>query len=175
MAMKKLETQLASHNIFGQFRFIKKDGEIWFVAVDVCKILGIKQATKALKRLKENEKGVTTIHTLGGSQEMLIVNEPGLYRLIFSSRKPEAEKFQDWVYHEVLPSIRKHGYYSVAPKRKSIAQIMNEYFQENHIELTEISLPNGNTALMPVRDIENFQKMKKKYPDFQLQLVHIVE
>ena len=112
--IQAIETQLATHEIFGQVRFIQTDnGEIYFVAADVCKILGIKQATKALKRLKENEKGVTTIHTLGGLQEMLIVNEPGLYRLIFSSRKPEAEKFQDWVYHEVLPSIRKFGYYSL--------------------------------------------------------------
>lgn len=54
------------------------------------------------------------------SREVLVVNEPGLYRLIFSSRKPEAKKFQRWVYHEVLPSIRKYGYY-VAPHQQIIS------------------------------------------------------
>ena len=114
MSKKKIqvmETQLAVHEIFGQFRYMVIDEEIWFVAVDICKILGIKNVARTLSRLKKNEKGIHTVNTLGGPQEMLIVNEPGLYRLIFSSRKPEAEKFQDWVYHEVLPSIRKNGYY----------------------------------------------------------------
>jgi hypothetical protein len=84
------------------------NGEPWFIAKDVCDILGIQNSRDTLaKLLPENEKGVDTIYTPGGKQEMLTVNEPGLYRLIFQSRKPEAERFKTWVFTEVLPRIRR--------------------------------------------------------------------
>lgn len=99
-----------------EVRMIIKDGEPWWVAKDVCDILGISNARDAVaKNLKPNEKGVDTIYTLGGNQETVMVNEPGLFRLIFKSRKPEAERFQDWVYHEVLPSIRQKGSWGPTP------------------------------------------------------------
>jgi prophage antirepressor-like protein len=81
----------------------------WFIAKDVCEILGIQKARSSLRDFPENEKGVHTVGTLGGDQEMLTVNEPGLYRLIFQSRKPEAEKFKTWVFTGVLPQIRRTG------------------------------------------------------------------
>ena len=87
------------------------DGTHWFVAKDVCDALDISQPTRAVEPLSDDEKGVNTIHTPGGPQKVLTVNEPGLYRLIFQSRKPEAEAFQRWVTHDVLPSIRKTGQY----------------------------------------------------------------
>ena len=87
------------------------DGETWFVAADVCAVLEHTQPSKAVLRLDDDEKGVTTVPTLGGSQEMLVVNESGLYALIFSSRKPEARAFRRWVTGEVLPAIRKTGRY----------------------------------------------------------------
>jgi hypothetical protein len=71
-----------------------------------------------LSRLKDYEKGVANTDTLGGDQEMVIISESGLYRLIMTSRKPQAEPFQDWVCQEVLPSIRKTGKYEV--KRQPI-------------------------------------------------------
>jgi hypothetical protein len=83
------------------------DGSPWFVARDVCDALGIANPRETLRNFPENEKGVSSTDTLGGKQEMLIVNEPGLYRLIFQSRKPEAEKFKTWVFTEVLPRIRR--------------------------------------------------------------------
>ncbi len=82
-----------------------------WVAADVCKVLRIKQASRAVEDFDDDEKGVITIHTLGGVQELLAVTEAGLYRLIFQSRKPEAKRFQKWVFSEVLPSIRQHGCY----------------------------------------------------------------
>jgi prophage antirepressor-like protein len=89
------------------------NGEPWFVAKDVCDILEIQNSRDTLaKLLPENEKGVDTIYTPGGKQEMLTVNEPGLYRLIFQSRKPEAERFKTWVFGEVLPQIRRTGAYT---------------------------------------------------------------
>ena len=94
-----------------QVRTIVKDGEPWFVAKDVCDILELGDVSKAVSRLPEIMKGTNSILTLGGNQEMLVVSEAGLYKLVFTSRKPEAEKFTDWVATEVIPSIRKHGAY----------------------------------------------------------------
>src|SRR5271165_1463671 len=89
------------------------DGETWFVAADVCAVLEHTQPSKAVLRLDDDEKGVTTVPTLGGSQEMLVVSESGLYALIFSSRKPEARAFRRWVTGEVLPAIRKTDRYEM--------------------------------------------------------------
>lgn len=80
-----------------------------FVAADVCRILDIQNPRHAVSEFSEIEKGVSQIHTLGGTQEHLVVTEAGLYRLIFRSDKPAARKFQDWVFGEVLPEIRRTG------------------------------------------------------------------
>ena len=92
-------------------RTVVKDGTPWFVASDVCNVLGIGNSSDAISRLSESMKGVATTDTLGGSQQARIVNEAGVYKLAFTSRKPEAEAFTDWVAGEVLPSIRKTGAY----------------------------------------------------------------
>jgi prophage antirepressor-like protein len=85
--------------------------EPWFVAKDVCEVLELTDVSKAVNRLDEDEKGTTIIPTLGGNQNLLTVNESGLYSLILTSRKPEAKQFKRWITHEVLPSIRKTGQY----------------------------------------------------------------
>jgi prophage antirepressor-like protein len=90
-------------------RAVVIENDPWFVAKDVCDVLDIKQPAKAIAVFPQSEKGVNTIPTPGGKQKMLTVNEPGLYRLVFQSRKPEAEKFKTWVFTEVLPSIRRTG------------------------------------------------------------------
>lgn len=100
------------HNI----RVILKDGQPWWVAKDVCEVLEFANHNETLKRLDGDEKGVSSIDTPGGEQEMLIVNEPGLYCLILGSRKPEAKVFKRWITHEVIPSIRKHGAYLTPEK-----------------------------------------------------------
>lgn len=86
-------------------------GEPQFVASDVLQVLQLDR--KALERLDADEKGVSSIHTLGGSQDMVVVTEAGLYSLILGSRKPEAKPFKRWVTHEVLPAIRKGGSYTL--------------------------------------------------------------
>ena len=83
----------------------------WFVAQDVCDILGIKTARDAISDFPVNEKGVESIYTPGGKKKVVVVYESGLYRLIFRSIKPEAEAFRCWVFQDVLPSIRKTGEY----------------------------------------------------------------
>lgn len=94
--------------------YADENGEPWFCLSDTCTALNIRQYR--VDRLPR--KGVTICHTLtkGGNQELTFVNEPNLYRLVFRSNKPEAQKFADWVYSEVLPSIRKTGSYAVANK-----------------------------------------------------------
>lgn len=96
-------------------RTLEKDGVVWWVLVDVCRILGISNARNVSARLDEDEKGVHQIDTLGGKQKMIVVNESGLYSVLLRSDKPEAKPFKRWVTHEVLPSIRKTGQY-ISPK-----------------------------------------------------------
>ena len=91
-------------------RALTIDGEPWFVAADVCEVLTV--ATEQTRRLDDDEKGLRTMQTPGGPQQMLVINESGLYSLILTSRKPEAKRFKKWVTSEVLPSIRKTGSYS---------------------------------------------------------------
>lgn len=97
-------------------RAVVKDGEPWFVAKDVCNALSIADSKSSLRFLEDEEKGVHSMHTLGGTQQVSIINESGLYSLILRSRKPEAKKFKKWVTAEILPSIRKHGVYATGEK-----------------------------------------------------------
>jgi len=95
-----------------EFRTVTQNNEPWFVAKDACELLELEDVSKAVLRLSDSMKGTNSIPTLGGNQEMLVISEAGLYKLVFTSRKPEAEKFTDWVASEVIPSIRKHGMYA---------------------------------------------------------------
>lgn len=100
---------------YGQIRVVMRGGAPWFVAKDVCTCLGT-AVRDVPDILDDDEKGVDTIHTPGGPQQMTIISEPGLYSLILRSRKPDAKALKRWVTHEVLPSIRRSGSYSFAPK-----------------------------------------------------------
>lgn len=84
-----------------------------WIAQDICDILEIINVSDALSDFDEEEKGIATVYTLGGKQNLLTVKEPGLYKLLFRSRKPIAERFTGWITKEVLPSIRKTGRYSL--------------------------------------------------------------
>ena len=104
--------EIIKHPEFGEIRTEIRKGETWFVAQDVCAVLGHSNHRKAVADMvDDDEKGVTKRYTPGGAQEMVIINESGLYALILRSRVPAAKQFRKWVTAEVLPSIRKHGYY----------------------------------------------------------------
>lgn len=109
---------------FGSIRTLNIDGEPWFVASDVCKALGIVNSRDAVARLDEDEKGVALTDTLGGAQNLTTVNEPGLYTLVLSSRKPEAKAFKRWITHEVIPSIRKNGGYIAGQEAMTPEELM---------------------------------------------------
>ena len=94
-----------------EVRTVQKDGEPWWVLKDVCEVLGIGNSRMTYERLEEDEKGVSLIDTLGGKQQMQVINESGLYNVIIRSDKPEAKPFRKWITSEVLPSIRRHGAY----------------------------------------------------------------
>lgn len=100
---------------FGQIRTMEMDGEPWFVGKDVAEALGYgagkSLANAVAKHVEAEDKGVTELMTPGGTQQMTIINESGLYALIFSSKLESAKRFKHWVTSEVLPSIRKNGGY----------------------------------------------------------------
>lgn len=93
---------------------IEAEGGPWFVLTDVCRVLEHSNPSVAADRLDADEKGVSTVYTLGGNQETTIINESGLYSLILTSRKFAAKRFKKWVTSEVLPAIRKTGSYGQA-------------------------------------------------------------
>lgn len=110
------------NDAFGKVRTLNLNGEPWFVAADVCKALELGNPSMTVERLDDDEKGISTIDTLGGKQRMAIINEPGLYSLVITSRKPEAKAFKRWITHEVIPAIRRHGVYITDEKLKLFAE-----------------------------------------------------
>lgn len=120
---------------------LDESGNPQIIASDVCKALGLSGTNKALKGLPDDEKGTTKVRTPGGIQDVLYVTEAGLYRLIFRSNKRGAETFRKWVFSEVLPALRKHGSYSLAPRTplEALKQIVAslEWQERQIIELHE--------------------------------------
>jgi len=94
-------------------RTVTQENQPWFVAVDICNALELSNSRKALQGLDDDEKGVTIGNTLGGNQKLQIVNESGMYHLVFRSRKPKAKAFRKWVTGDVLPALRKTGTYTM--------------------------------------------------------------
>lgn len=108
------DLQVFQNERFGEVRTVIREGQPWFVAADVCRVLELDPT--ATRRLDEDEKAalrLTQTSSNGVTQErdVTIVNEPGLYVLVLGSRKPEAKEFRRWITHEVIPAIRKHGAY----------------------------------------------------------------
>ena len=100
------------------------DGEVWFVAKDVCDILGLADVTSALRSLDDDEKMTLQNQRShsgqrGGAQSLNVINEPGLYALVFKSSKPEAKAFARWVRHDLLPQVMHTGSYNTAGEKRS--------------------------------------------------------
>jgi len=139
-----MDKQLIPFDYHGkQVRTVVIGGEPWFVAKDICEILDLGTTAKALERLDEDEKGMTSIHTPGGTQEMSVVSESGLYSLALGSKKPEAKPFKRWVTHDVIPTIRKTGTYSAQPMTQTelIAAMA-----QNQVELERKALEAATDA-----------------------------
>lgn len=111
---------------FGDIRALSIDGEPWFVGKDIAERLGYTNPRKALAdHVDAEDKGVTKCYTLGGAQDMTVINESGLYSLVLSSKLPSAKAFKRWVTHEVIPTIRKTGGYV-----NDTSAFVNAYFPE---------------------------------------------
>lgn len=104
-------------------RALTVNGEPWFVAADVCEALGNSDTSNVVGRLDDDERGTHTVRTPSGPQQMLVINESGLYSLTLTSRKPEAKRFKKWVTAEVLPAIRKTGVYAPVTDPRTAALI----------------------------------------------------
>lgn len=146
------------------------DGQPWFVGKDACAILEIANHNDALSSLPDDErKGVGIADPLGrNEQQMICVNEPGLYRLIFKSRKPEAERFKRWVLHEVLPEIRRTGGYAArhvaadfgADGTVPVAAYVT-LLLERLAELEERAKPKKKRAARPPLSAEEIQTIRQ--------------
>lgn len=122
--MKELVKVFDGHDV----RTVIIRGEPWFVAKDVCDVLGLEQVSRAVSRLDEDQRGLLKVpHPQSPSSciEMAAVNESGLYSLIIRSNKPEAKTFRHWVTSEVLPSIRKTGRYDIHDLRAKSVETRN--------------------------------------------------
>lgn len=126
------DLQIFSNSEFGNIRTVTVNGEPWFVGKDIAEALGYgkgKSLNNAVaSHVDDEDKGVTEMMTPGGKQNLIIINESGLYSLILSSKLPNAKKFKRWVTSEVLPAIRKTGHYEApgyAPKATSIGEVVN--------------------------------------------------
>lgn len=125
-----------------EIRTVKINNEPWWVLKDVCGVLKLTSPHKVAERLDEDEKGRSLIPTLGGNQEVAVVNESGLYNVILRSDKPEAKKFKRWVTHEVLPTIRSHGMYATP-------------------ETVEKLLADPNTMIRVLQELQSEQEARK--------------
>lgn len=115
-------------------RTIEIDGEVWFVAADVCRVLDLKDVSMTASRLDEDEKLIQKLFVSGQNRDILLINESGLYSLVLTSNKPEAKKFKRWITHNVIPSIRKTGEYNSGKRH---TPIFVQRFHENSDRVTQ--------------------------------------
>jgi len=163
------DLQIFENEELGKVRTVIKDKEIWFVAKDLCDILDIAEHRQSTRRLDDDEKGVYSIHTPGGMQETIIVNEPGMYTLVLKSRKPNAKKFKRWLTHDVIPSIREKGFYvaeeveneNVPQNEFDILRGMIDKMEENS-KLSKQALQTAQSTEDKLNDIQEILKRNPK-------------
>lgn len=137
------QLEIFKNREFGEIRTVTIDGEPWFIGKDVAEALGYgkgKSLNNAVAtHVDEEDKGVTEMMTPGGKQNLIIINESGLYSLILSSKLPNAKKFKHWVTSEILPQIRKTGSYQkrLTPEEMMRIQLGMVDDHENRIEHLE--------------------------------------
>ena len=148
------EIEIFNNPSFGSVRaFADENGEPWFVAVDVARVLDIQNTTDAIKCLDDDERARYNLgrSANGGGGETNIINESGLYNLIFRSRKPEAKKFRKWVTEEVLPSIRKTGSYSITKTNMDIAIYSDDPLERGKAIVAMLEEERAKQALIEAR------------------------
>lgn len=137
-----------------EVRTVEMGGEPWFVLKDVCNILGISKYRDTAARLDADERGSVEVDTLGGTQQVIAVNESGLYHVILRSDKPEAAPFRKWVTSEVLPSIRKNGGYIAGQEQLTPEELMakallvaNKTIADREARICELTAQNSQLTV----------------------------
>ena len=142
------EISIFNSEEFGDIRAIEIDNEPWFMGKDVAEALGYSNSRKAIgDHVSEEDKGVTKWDTLGGKQDLVIINESGLYALIFGSKLESAKRFKHWVTSEVLPAIRKTGNYKMPMTIEEQLQIVAKGTLEVKEEIKRVD-----------NDLQNFKE-----------------
>ena len=154
------DLQIFSNPEFGQVRTVEIDGTPWLVGKDVAVALGYAKPTDAIrKHVDPEDKGISKTETPSGEQEMLIINESGLYSLILSSKMPKAKAFKHWVTGEVLPALRKNGVYETVKAQQHIEQLEATNAQLN------TAIQNVSNAKAELADIINLRNGFIKHRD----------
>ena len=162
--------QIFQSKEFGKVRTVLIENEVWFVLIDICKILELSNPSSVIKRLDEDEVAKFDLGSLSGITN--IINESGLYKVIFRSDKPQANQFTKWVTHDVLPSLRKTGIYSINQTPKELE------LKEKEIQLKTAEFLNNmaDSILIPeYKQILNAHATKVLTGDFLLPLPAVGE
>jgi prophage antirepressor-like protein len=141
---------------------VDHQGNPWFVAINVCAALDIKNNRDALAKLDPDEKGVVTADTLGGVQSFTTVNEAGLYELIFRSRKAEPKDFKRWVKHSVLPALGKDGLY-VQGEETLFAECVTDGDLDKALELAQARVADLFNAKAQSKNAEHQEEKEARY------------
>ena len=145
---------------FGTIRTVTLNNEPYFVGKDVADILGYSNSRKAIAdHVDDEDKGVTKCDTLGGVQELTVINESGLYSLILRSQLPTAKQFKHWVTSEVLPTIRKHGMYATP---QTLEQMLND--PDSMIKVLQ-TLKEERTARLQAEETNRINAPKVLFAD----------
>ncbi|MBW4674310.1 MAG: hypothetical protein KME52_09900 [Desmonostoc geniculatum HA4340-LM1] len=143
-----------------EVRCVGNSASPWFIADDVCKILGIVNNRDAISKLDEDEKLMSLVPTSGQNRQMTVINESGLYSLVLTSRKPQAKRFKKWLTSEVIPAIRKTGRYAIAPQSRkyilavspsSVFAIIARYLKQSIEASMVITRGSGKPKASPIR------------------------
>lgn len=161
------DIQIFNNPDFGDIRTVEIDGEAWFVGKDVAEALGYEKPSDAVrKHVDDDDKGVSKMETPSGMQNMTIINESGLYALVFGSKLDSAKKFKKWVTSEVLPAIRKNGSYtmpiSTNDKIMLLAQGHMELQQEVDSIKKDMESLKMDLPILPVEEDRITSAVKRK-------------
>lgn len=160
-----MSLQIVENAQFGKVRLQMIENSPWFCGKDVCDVLGYKDSRKAIKQ-HCREKGVAKYPTLtdGGNQELTFINEGNVYRLITRSKLPKAQEFEEWIFDEVLPSIRKNGCYLTPAKANEIA-LGNEIIKAVE-DLKENAVTQKTVSLLVADNIAKEQRFNALLQDY---------
>ena len=158
------ELQIFNNEEFGEVRTVVIEGEPWFVGKDVAEALGFKNPRQGLAtNVADEDKGVHSVDTPSGTQQMTIINESGLYALIFGSKLESAKRFKHWVTSEVLPTLRKTGTYempNMSTEMKAILMIdQKQVKMEQRMDKLEYDIPLYGSEVY--RDI--YDQIKREF------------